>query len=97
MGEHKKLGEILVDLQVLRPHDVEQVLEAQRRRADRQKFGDVARNMGLITEDHILAALAVQMEMFPGIKDWGLNEILNGLMTCDNSEPEPRARALSAG
>jgi hypothetical protein len=88
MGEHKKLGEILVDLQVLRPHDVERVLEAQRRRTDRQKIGEVARNMGLVTEEQILAALAVQMEMFPGIKDWGLNEILNCLMNYDGSKSE---------
>jgi hypothetical protein len=85
MGEHKKLGEILVDLEVLRPQDVERVLEAQHRRADRQKFGEVARNMGLLTEEHVLAALAVQMDMFPGIKDWGLTEILNCLLTCDEA------------
>src|SRR5260370_6266834 len=55
MSSRKKLGEILVDLKVLRPADVERVLHALDRRFDRQKFGEVARNMGLVNEEHILA------------------------------------------
>lgn len=87
MGSRKKLGEILVDLKVLTPADVERVLKALDRRLDRQKFGEVARNMGLVTEEQILAALAVQMSLFRGIESWTLQEILNRLISCE-SQPE---------
>jgi hypothetical protein len=81
MFERKKLGEILVDLGVLKDADVDRVLEAQRRRGDRQKkFGQLARDMGLIEEEHILAALAVQMDLLPGIQDLSLEEIMQGLL-----------------
>jgi hypothetical protein len=85
MRNRKKLGEILVDLKVLSPADVERVLSAIDRRFDRQKFGEVARNMGLVTEEHILAALAVQMGLFRGIENWTLDEILTRLITSGNS------------
>jgi hypothetical protein len=84
MGSRKKLGEILVDLKVLTQSDVERVLRALQRRSDRQKFGEVARNMGLVTEEQVLAALAVQMKLFHGIENWTLDEILNRLVTCGN-------------
>jgi hypothetical protein len=87
MSRRKKLGEILVDLKVLRPADVERILQALGRRFDRQKFGEVARNMGLVSEEHVLAALAVQMDLFRGIEEWTLEEILNRLITCE-SQPE---------
>jgi hypothetical protein len=77
--ERKRLGEILVGLQVLTPAEVERVLEALRRRRDRSKFGQVGREMGLLREEHILAALAVQMEMFPGIGDLSLDRLLDRL------------------
>jgi hypothetical protein len=94
MGNRKKLGEILVDLKVLSPADVERVLSALCRRIDRQKFGEVARNMGLVTEEHILAALAVQMGLFRGIENWTLEDILTRLITseeadAENAEPLP--------
>ena len=84
MSRRKKLGEILVDLKVLRAADVERVLHALGRRFDRQKFGEVARNMGLVSEEHILAALAVQMNLFPGIERMTLNQILEYLQTVDS-------------
>ena len=59
MFDRRKLGEILVDLKVLTPLEVERVLEAMRRRHDRQKFGQMARDMSLVREEHVLAALAV--------------------------------------
>jgi hypothetical protein len=83
MANRKKLGEILVDLKVLTPAQVDRVLEALHRRLDRQKFGEVARNMGLVSEEHIVAALAVQMRLFPGIENWPLQEILSRLATAD--------------
>jgi hypothetical protein len=92
LRDRKKLGEILVDLGVLTPADVDNVLAALQRRTRRQKFGQVARDMGLVEEEHILAALAVQMELFRGIGDLTLPEILRSLR--DNSTPPaPRLRS----
>ena len=65
MFDHKRIGEILVDLGVLQPGEVERVLHALRRRGDFAKFGQVGKDMGLVREEHILAALAVQMDLFP--------------------------------
>jgi threonine synthase len=87
MRARKKLGEILTDLNVLSPAEVERILHALDRRFDRQKFGEVARNMGLVSEEEILAALAVQMDLFRGIEDWTLDEILNRLIACQG-QPE---------
>jgi hypothetical protein len=75
--DRKKLGEILVDLKLLRPRDVDRVLDALVKRHRRQKFGQMARDMGLIEEQHILAALAVQMNLFPGIERLSLAQILD--------------------
>jgi hypothetical protein len=79
MRERKKIGEILRDLQVLTNSEVERVLDAMRRRRDLTKFGQVSRDMGLLRDEHILAALAVQMQMFPGIQDLSLNRLLDRL------------------
>ena len=87
MGSGKKLGEILVDLRALNPAQVERILLAMDRRCDRQKFGEVARNMGLVSEEQILAALAVQMGLFRGIEAWTLDQILDRLMAYE-SQPE---------
>ncbi len=84
MSERKKIGAILVDLQVLTAAEVEEILHALRRRRDQAKFGRVGREMGLLREEHILAALAVQMEMFPRIGDMSLNRLLDLLQ-----EPAP--------
>ena len=35
--------------------------------------------MGLVTEEHILAALAVQMNLFPGVQRMTLQQILEYL------------------
>lgn len=80
MREHRRIGEILVDLHVLTPAERDRVLEALGRRIDHQKFGEVARNMGLLTEEHILAALAVQMDLFAGIETMSVPEILGHLL-----------------
>jgi hypothetical protein len=86
MRSPKKIGEILVDLKVLTPVEVERVLQALKRRLDRQKFGQVARDMGLIDEAHVWAALAVQMDLYPGIQFLNLGQVLRLLQT-----PEPTA------
>jgi hypothetical protein len=81
MPAAQKLGEILVQLKVLSRSDVDRVLEAMRRRPRRQKFGQTAQAMGLLTEEHILAALAVQMNLLPGIGQLSLYQILEQLQT----------------
>jgi hypothetical protein len=90
--ERKKLGEILVDLGVLSPVQVEQILVALRRRRDRTKFGRMAREMGLASEEHILAAIAVQMEMFPGIHHWSLPRLMSQLRQPQPVGMPPRRR-----
>jgi hypothetical protein len=84
MRRAKKLGEILVDLKVLTPGEVERVLEALRHRYGRQKFGQMARDMGLVQEGHVLAALAVQMNLVPGIQTMSLKSVLQSLQAPDD-------------
>jgi hypothetical protein len=79
MHTDKKIGQILVDLKVLTHFDVERVLESVRRRRRHQKFGQMARDMGMAREEEILAALAVQMELLPGIRRLTLKQILQQL------------------
>jgi hypothetical protein len=79
MHAEQKLGQILVRLKIVNRFDVDRVLEAMRRSDRRQKFGQIARAMGLISEEHILAALAVQMNLLPGIERMTLHEIMSHL------------------
>jgi hypothetical protein len=79
------LGDILVELRVLTPADVGRVLEAVGRRGRPQKFGQMARAMGLVGEEHILAALAVQMNLFPNSHRLSLHQILQLLQTSEAS------------
>jgi hypothetical protein len=79
MRGRKKIGEVLVDLEVLTPREVERVLEALKRRWQHRKFGEMARDMGLVSDEQILAALAVQMELFPGIQTMTLKKVLQSL------------------
>jgi hypothetical protein len=88
MRTHRKIGEILVDLGVMKSVDVDRVVSALSRRLDRQKFGQMAQTMGLIREEHILAALAVQMDLFPGIDKMSMGQVLR---TLQDPKPEPVA------
>ena len=90
MRDRKRIGEILTDLRILTPEEVERVLQALRRRADPIKFGRLARDMGLVREEHILAALAVQMEMFPRIGELSLRGLLDRLQAPASPEAHPR-------
>ncbi len=81
MARQRKLGEILVDLKVLTEADVQHILATVQRRGTRKKFGEMAVEMGLAREEHILAALAVQMELFPGIGRLSMDQILRHLQT----------------
>jgi len=83
MQERRKLGEILVQLKVMTRFDVDRVLEAMQRRQRRQKFGQTARDMGLLAEEHILAALAVQMNLTPDIDRFSLGQVLEYLQTAE--------------
>jgi hypothetical protein len=81
MPHVRKLGEILVDLKVVSSQDVDRVLQAQSRRHRRVKFGQLARDMALVDDADILAAMAVQMGLFPGIERLSLMEILRQLQS----------------
>jgi hypothetical protein len=81
MHTEQKLGEILVRLKVINRIDFDRVMETLRRSERRQKFGQLARAMGLVNEEHILAALAVQTKLFPGVERMTLEEILDYLQT----------------
>jgi phenylalanine-4-hydroxylase len=83
MNTEQKFGEILQRLKVLNRIDRDRVLETMRRSGRRQRFGQVARAMGLVREEHILAALAVQMNLFPGVQWMTLEQILEYLQTAD--------------
>lgn len=84
MHTEQKIGEILLRLKVINRFDFERVMETLRRSERRQKFGQVARAMGLISEEHILAALAVQMKLFPGVELMTLDQILEYLQTVES-------------
>jgi hypothetical protein len=83
MSTEQKFGEILLRLKVLNRIDRDRVLETLRRGGRRQKFGQAARAMGLVSEEHILAALAVQMNLFPGVQWMTLEQILEYLQTAE--------------
>ena len=86
--ERKKIGEILVELQVLTPVEVDRVLVALRRRGGGGKFGQVGKEMGLLREEHILAALAVQLDLVPRAADLSYRRLVKQLC-------EPAAPSLS--
>jgi len=88
MLDHKRIGEILVELQVLTPAEVDKVLLALRRRGDQAKFGHVAREMGILREEHVLAALAVQMQLFPNIQEMSLRKLMGRLRAPIRTPPK---------
>jgi len=92
MLDRRKIGEILVELQVLTEAQVEQILHALRKRDDHVKFGRVGREMGYLREEHILAAIAVQLQMFPGIEQLSLNRLLDRLQDPNLESLPPTAR-----
>ena len=77
--QRKRFGEVLVDMGVLTPADVDRVLTAMDRRGDALKFGQTARKMGLLGEEQILAALAVQMELVPDALRHDIRTVLSEL------------------
>ncbi len=98
MQDRQKIGEILVQLKVMSRLDVDRVLEAMQRRRRRLKFGQTAHDMGLLDEEHILAALAVQMKLAPGIDRFSLGQVLEFLQTAEAEilkGARPRRRAVT--
>jgi hypothetical protein len=95
MRESRKIGEILVELQVLSPDTVRRILEAQKRRRGWIKFGQIGRDMGLLREEQILAALAVQLQLIPGIQQLSLKKILARLHEPVVAETPPRPQRTS--
>ena len=83
MQERRKIGEILVQLKAMSRSDVDRVLEAMEKRSRRQKFGQTAQDMGLLDEEHIFVALAVQMKLFPGVERLSVDQILRYLQTAE--------------
>jgi len=57
-GEHRKIGEILVDLGLMKPREVRRVLRRQKSEGD--PFGRVARELGIISRHDVKQALAMQ-------------------------------------
>ena len=99
MLDRKRIGEILTELGVLAPDEIERVLTAMRRRDDFAKFGQVAKDMGLTSEEEILAALAVQMELLPRACEMSLDHILGRLRDPVEGKPNipVKARRRRAG
>jgi hypothetical protein len=83
MPERQKIGEILVQLKAMSRSDVDRVLEAMPMRRRRQKFGQTACDMGLLAEEHIFVALAVQMSLFSGVERLSMDQILKYLQTAE--------------
>ena len=92
MLDRKKIGDILVELQVLTAAEVDAVLAALRRRGPQAKFGQVARDMGLLREEHILAALSVQLELLPNIQTMSLRRLLGRLREPISASETPKGR-----
>lgn len=94
MLDRNRIGEILTNLGGLAPEEIARVLTAMRRRDDFAKFGQVAKDMGLTSEEEILAALAVQMELFQGDCEMTLHRILRRLLDPIPSNPKIPMKAV---
>jgi hypothetical protein len=91
MATHKRLGEILIELGVLTPAEVERVATAQGRRGDAVKFCQLAKDLGLVTDEQILAALAVQMGAVPLNMQRSIRKVLGDLKRPAPKSPLPFA------
>src|SRR5262245_48452165 len=91
MATHKRLGEILIDLGVMTPAEVERVAAAQDRRGDPVKFCQLAKELGLVTDEQILAALAVQMGAVPLNLQRSIRKVIGELKRPAPKSPLPIA------
>ncbi len=84
-----RLGAILIELGVLTPAEVSRVATAQSRRGDPIKFGQLAKDLGILHEEHILAALAVQMGIVPMTLQRSIRKVLGELKGPGPKSPLP--------
>ena len=91
MTLEKRLGEILVDLGVMTMQEVEHVTTAQWRRGDAVKFGKLAKNLGMVSDEQILAALAVQIGVVPLQVQQSIRKVLGDLRGPAPKSPLPFA------
>jgi hypothetical protein len=85
----KRLGEILVDLGVITTPEAERVATAQSRRGDPVKFGKLAKDLGMVSDEQILAALAVQMGIVPLHLQQSIRKVLGDLRGPAPKSPLP--------
>ncbi len=67
-NQRKRLGEVLVNLKLITPFQLDEAIEAQKERAE--PLGKVLIRLGYLTEDLLLNALAAQYGVWP----WRLEE-----------------------
>lgn len=91
MTLENRLGEILVALGVLTPQEAERVATAQNRRGDSVKFGKLAKDLGMVSDEQILAALAVQMGVVPLHLQQSIRKVLGDLRGPAPKSPLPFA------
>lgn len=89
MSNPKRLGEILVDLGVITRAEAEFVAAAQSRRGDTVKFGKLAKDLGLVTAEQVLAALAVQLELVPANLQRSIHKVIGDLRGPGPKSPLP--------
>lgn len=83
----KKIGQILIEMGVLTPKEAARIAAGLDRRDDPIKFGQLAKKMGFATEEEILAALAVQMEVVPLELQKNIRKVLHTL----SDAPPPKS------
>ncbi|RIK83910.1 MAG: pilus assembly protein PilB [Planctomycetota bacterium] len=59
----KRLAQVLVELKMLKPEQAKAVLEEQKRNRKDELMGKIALDMNLLTEEQLVEALGVQMNM----------------------------------
>jgi hypothetical protein len=89
MTPQRRLGEILIELGVLTSQEAEQVATAQCRRGDPVKFGKLAKDLGMVSDEQILAALAVQMGVVPLNLQRSIRKVLGDLRNPAPKSPLP--------
>src|SRR5437899_3044697 len=91
MTAQRWLGEILVELGVLTPLEAERVAAAQNRRGNPVKFGKLAKDLGMVDDEQILAALAVQMGVVPLNLQRSIRKVIGDLKGPAPKSPLPFA------
>ena len=93
MRERKRLGQILRDLQVLTEAEIERVVDAMRRRRDQTKFGQVARDMGLLRDEWLRNTLGVHYALYESAPDEAKRGVLIDILQVLLARPSEAADA----